>query len=161
MDNLETYNRVKSLSPPLMHTLLLSTHLLLIPVTLMAIVSYWLIDIPALYSFGTATIAAILYFAFSRYARDRRQFCRFCRQPLHYVIRPLLLTQKYLDMRGQKQGDYFFTRRVWGYNPLQKRWVKISNQALTCHHCRLSEHRQIEVYEPVSRHELSTLQHFD
>jgi hypothetical protein len=161
MDNLETYNRVKSLSPPLINTLLLSAQVLLIIITLIAIVSYWLVDIAPLYSLAATTSAAIFYFVLPRYARSYQHSCRFCGHPLHLVVRPFLLTQKYLAMQGQKQGDYFFTRCRWGYNLLQKRWVKISNQSLACHHCRLSENRQIEVYAPVSAGELKTLPSFD
>jgi hypothetical protein len=88
---------------------------------------------------------------------QRSKHCQYCQQPLGHVVRPLLLNQKYLSLRGQKQGDYFYTLCRWGNNPLQLRWAKISNRSLACHHCRLTEEKQDEHYQIAPPSELLEL----
>ena len=158
MENLETYNRVKSLQSTRFNNGLLACNILLMFIALAGVISFWLMGKPWLYSAGTLAAAVFIYLILSLLERHRPLSCQYCGHSLHVVIRPFLLTSKYLAMRGHKQGDYFYTRCSWGKTPWLKRWAKISNRSLACHHCRLTEEKQTEYYETVSAAELAILQ---
>ena len=150
MDNLETYNRVPSLESPLLKNLLLSSYWLLIVIALYGFISLAFLAQPwsssLLISIGALSAYVLLY----GYDLQRSRTCQFCKGALSTIIRPFILSPKFLAMTGQKEGDYFYTYRIWGKVPFKKRWLKISQQSLACHHCRLSEIKQQECHQAVS-----------
>ncbi len=156
MDNLETYNRVPSLERPLPKTVLLSVYTLLIFIIIGGVINLAFLGIeePIL---DYLTIAAfIVYILIYSIDLKRSRYCQHCQSKLSTINRPFLLTPKFLAMRGQKQGDYFYTEARWGAAPF-KRWAKISQQSLACHHCRLSEEKQVEHYEVATEQEINQL----
>ncbi len=157
MENLETYNRVRSLESPLYKSSVLIGNILFISIAIGASVSFWLLNTPWHYSLGITALAICASTALTVFNHRRAPSCQFCGNNLSFVVRPFLLNSKYLSMQGHKKGDYFYTRCSWGYKPLLKRWAKISHRSLACHHCRLTEEKQSEHYEPVSTDERATL----
>ncbi len=147
MEYLETYNRVPSLESPYSKSILIIGRLLLIAISLAAASSSlwnkqpWDLTL----SIVMGSLLAYIILSIARYRREK--ICQYCKQPLDYVIRPFFLNQEHLSKQGTKRGDHFYTQCYWGGNPLQRRWAKISNRSLACHHCRLSEERQAEHYE--------------
>ncbi|MEE8060046.1 MAG: hypothetical protein V3T17_19770 [Pseudomonadales bacterium] len=154
MENLETYNRVQSLESPLFKNFLLCSYVLLIFIALAAGVSFFITENAWPYALITVFVTVLAYILLTIFDYMHTKSCQYCHQQLGHVVRPFLLTQKYLSMQGFKKGDYFYTQYCWGNNPFQKRWAKISNRSLACHHCRLTEEKQTEHYEAVSPDEL-------
>lgn len=154
--NLDTYNRVKVLQAPLFNRRIVIIALLLIAVA--AVTCLLIIDPAWQQSLITAIITLAMLGAIYRYCRRRGQLCLHCGNSLSYIVRPLLLTPRYLSMQGHKQGDSFYSRCRWGKNPFQQRWAKITNRSLACHHCRLTEEKQTAHHEAVSPEELARLQ---
>jgi hypothetical protein len=150
MDNLETYNRVPSLESPLLKSALLFGYWLLIGATFYGVIGLAFITPAWPHSLIIASGALIAYSLLYYYDNRRTKTCQFCKGPLSTIVRPFILSSKFLTMTGQKHGDYFFTYRAWGKLPFKKRWLKISHQSYACHHCRLSEVKQHEYHQPVS-----------
>ena len=157
MEDLNTYNRVQSLETLLLKNMLVISHAVLLPIILLGSISLLILENSWPYTFSITLSALLAYLSLSTIYYRRSKRCRYCRRQLDYVIRPLLLTSKYLSLQGNKKGDYFFTRCRWGSQPFTRRWVKISNRSLTCHHCRLSEKKQTEHYQSPSAKELANI----
>jgi hypothetical protein len=157
MTNLDTYNRVKSLELNRLGTLVNLCYFSLILFILGGLASPVLPSgqfIPPISSVAGATLilAAVYY-----WDRKRRKKCQFCGHMLSFVNRPFLLDNNYLSMKGLKEGDYFYTKCVWGTYPLIKRWTRISNRSIVCHHCRLTEERSSKYFESISQGELERI----
>lgn len=90
------------------------------------------------------------------YLAEKRHIarCQYCHSRLDEVVRPFLLSSRYLALQGVKRGDYFFTYCRWGKLSFRKRWAKISRRSRACHHCRLTEERLTEHYETPTEKEL-------
>lgn len=157
MQNLETYNRVNSLQAKLVRGLLSFFYTSLLVIALGSLISLIFLFNAWIYSISAGSGALILFILI--YMRDnaREKTCQFCHNTLTYITRPFLLNQKYLAMQGSKIGDHFYTRCSWGNRPFHKRWAKISNRSLACHHCRLTEEKSSEYFQTVSAQELERL----
>jgi len=156
--DLNTYNQVAALSSNRLRALLsiVCSGLLIIAVS--SAVVFTVLDTFKGYKLA-ALIAVPLLLILLFFSRRQGQHCQFCHHSLSYITRPMLLTQKLLAKEGIKQGDYFYTRCYWGVLPFKKRWVKISNRTLACHHCRLTEHHSREHYQQPMAEELAAIKH--
>lgn len=157
MSDLETYNRVPTLESQFIKRLLVTGYVAMVFVAALGLASYLLLADPwphTLLISGAILVACLLVINFDNH-RPRR--CQFCRSTLDPVIRPLLLTDKYLSMEGRKIGNAFYTRQKQGLLQ-RKRWVKLSNQSLACHHCRLTEEAYREVQQTPSAEEVDMLE---
>ncbi len=157
MENLDTYNRVPTLESKHKRNILQSIYILLLLVAIAGFATWWVLPEPWQYTAHSAGLALTMYVVLVLYDRRKTKPCKFCGNSLNYVVRPLLLTDKYLTMEGQKMDDYFYTRCYWGNQPFRKRWAKISNRSKICHHCRLMEENSRQYYEPVSPEEQEQL----
>lgn len=152
--DLKTYNRVPALESTIVKNALLSAMAALFVSTAGCAVMFMVMaKPPVLLAWAGALSGLILIILVALYQRRRRR-CQFCGSALSKVLRPFLLTSKYLAIQGVKQGDYYYMKST---KALQSGWVKISNQAVACHHCRLTEEQHRECIEPVTPAELEAL----
>lgn len=152
--DLETYNRVPNLESTVFKNVLVGIMITLFVSTAACAVAFIvLIKPPTLVAWGGALSGLALIILGVIYRRRKRR-CQFCGSALGTVLRPFLLTSKYLAIQGVKQGNYFYMK---SNKTLQSAWVKISNQTVACHHCRLTEEQHSEFTEPVTQAELETL----
>lgn len=153
MDKLETYNRVPSLESQRVKTILIACYLINVIAAIACVMSYWVAHQPLPYALLGVAVSLVVGVLLLNYDNHRQKYCRYCGSALSSVIRPLVLNQEFLSMDGKKMGDWFFTpRKVGLFGKVQ--WVKMSNQALVCHSCRLTETTHRVVQEPVSASEL-------
>lgn len=156
MDKLETYNRVPVLESQFVKRFLILCYLLNLIAAIACIFSYWVIRQPwpyALLGVGCTIVVSLLLL---NYDSHRPKKCRYCHSKLEFVVRPLVLNSDYLTLEGRKVGNYFYTRDKKGIAGAN-RWLKLSNQALVCHHCRLTEATHRIIPEPVSGEEKQRL----
>ncbi|WP_101757530.1 hypothetical protein [Oceanicoccus sp. KOV_DT_Chl] len=158
MDNLATYNRVPSLESKTIKASFILVYSLLLLAIIGSLAATLVFPDISHYLISGAIAATILYSAIAYLDARRKRHCQFCKQTLSSVIRPLLLNSQYLNMQGKKHGDYFITHGSWGLIPFKKRWVKISNHSMSCHHCRLIEEGYKPMYQPLSPEELAKFQ---
>ena len=149
MKDLETYNRVPSLESPLLKSSVFALYVALTFIAIGGSIKFIVVDNSVLLSLATLCGAAALFVLVYIYDSTRTHYCQFCSGKLVSIIRPLILTNKFLAMTGSKRGDFFFTYCSWGKIPFVKRWTKISNRSLACHHCRLAETKQFAFHEPL------------
>lgn len=156
MEKLETYNRVPTLESQFIRQFLTIGYSVLIFAAVLGFSSYLLLSKPWPHTLLVSATTLVICLLVNNYDHYRPKHCRYCGSPLRLVVRPLLLTQKYLSMEGRKVGNYFYTRRKPGLlsDPC---WVKLSNQSMACHHCRLTEEKYREIQEIPSAEELRTL----
>lgn len=81
--------------------------------------------------------------------------CRHCRQELKPLVRPFTFNERYLAMRGIKEGDFFYT--LTGSSKKAARPVRLSRQTLVCHHCRLVQQGHRVLTEQLSESEWQAL----
>ena len=171
MNNLNTYNRVPALESQLTRRVLSVAYALLLLGAGFGLASYLLLPKPWPYTLlGSATLLIVCLVVTNLHSHSPKR-CRYCGSTLSYAIRPFLLTEKYLSMEGRKSGNYFYTQTKpkkqrppagngnGAQNPQPNRvgWVKLSNQSLACHHCRLTEDKYRVVQEIASPDEIAAL----
>jgi len=122
-----------------------------------SLVSLALANTYFLFPIETASLGIVLLSVFYLLRKNRRKICQFCGNALVHVNRPLRLDNEFLSMKGVKEGNFFYTKCVWGPVPLRKHWAKISKRSLACHKCRLIEEQTSKYYEAVSPEELKTI----
>ena len=156
MKNLDTYNRVNALESRPHRQLLYGCLLIAFLGTAAGISSYWLEERwwPQLLLVSLSALGLCLGIIW--FQAQRAPHCQFCGSALSRIVQPLRLTERLLEMRGVKQGAYFFTRKAGGI-PGTEQWVKLSNQSLVCHHCRLMETTIRLTEEPASAEEIAEL----
>lgn len=155
MDQLDTYNQVQALESRRFHygQILISTFSI---VSAFLIISFVVNEPPWWLYLGIAGVLLLAFFPIASWLlSDRKKHCQFCRSELHYITRPMLLTDKYLKMKGNVRGMCFYTQ----LESNSEQWVKISKQSLACHHCRLIEARQTEQVDKASHDEIEQLSH--
>jgi len=155
--DLNTYNQVTALPSNRLRGMLAAIYIALLIAAVGCAAVFAIAGAASSYTLAAALAVPLLLLLLSL-NRRRVKRCQFCSNPLNYITRPMLLTQKHLATEGTKQGDYFYTRCYWGLIPLRKRWAKISNRALACHHCRLTEHHSSEHYQPPTATELAAIE---
>lgn len=157
MNNLATYNRVRTLAQTPYKNLLSLCYLLFLFIAFISLGNLWLNSGSWSYNklaIGLSISACILL---SLFARRSKQHCRFCGGPLVNIERPFILTPKFLKLNGHKIGQSFYTYKNSSILLGKKQWVKISIHSLACHHCRLTEEKQVEHHEPASTIEVESL----
>lgn len=153
MEKLETYNRVPALESQRIRRILIVCYIINVMALIACVIGYWILKQPLPYALLGVAISLIAGFLLINYANHRQKTCRFCGNGLSLVVRPLVLNQQYLSMDGKKVGNNFYTRRKTGLFG-RLRWSRLSNQALVCHNCRLSETTHRIVQETASEDEI-------
>lgn len=154
MEKLDTYNRVHQLQSQTVFRVYSACFLLLIAAAILCLLGHRLFGLSweqSLSGFLAVVLASLMIY---RLKLSQIKRCRFCYSRLDTVTRPLLLTPKLLSLEGKKHDKFFYTQRsgtLW----TAAKWVRLSNQSLVCHHCRLIEESYREVQEPVSEQEIA------
>lgn len=157
MEKLETYNRVPALESQRIRRILVVCYVINVMALIACVIGYWIVKQPLPYALLGVAISLIAGFLLINYDNHRQKTCRFCGNGLSFVVRPLVLNQQYLSMDGKKVGNHFYTLKKAGLLG-RLRWSKLSNQALVCHNCRLSETTHRIVQETPSEGEIRQLE---
>jgi hypothetical protein len=157
MQNLQTYNRVKTLDNKAKKNGFIALGVLCLSGSIASALYGFLLAPEALYLIASLVLSTVLLSGAALLIKQGRHLhmqCQFCHSDLEIIDLPFQFKNRHITGAGLKLDDQLFEEeRVQGH----KQWVRRYQWALACHHCRLYETTYSESFKLATPREMAKI----